>query len=91
MTKGILKSSKTLDKLHKAKLNRAPTNESHAKYKQFRNTYNQTKRTAKDMHYSNLFEEYKNDSKNLWPMLGRAGSKKDICQELIINNSHVMN
>ena len=59
MSKGLLKSSKTLNKLHKQKLNKDKTHPTHIKYLQYRNMYNKLKRETKLTYYDDLFKKYK--------------------------------
>ena len=61
--KGLLKSSKTLDKLYKKKLRQLQEHISHKQYKEYRNLYNTLKRAAKEDHYASLLNNYKHDIK----------------------------
>ncbi len=63
VTKGILKSSDTLDKLYMRKLKYPPEHENHTRYKKYRNLFNTIKRKMKQSHYSTLLETYKSDIK----------------------------
>jgi hypothetical protein len=64
VTKGILKSSKMLDKLFKAKLTRPDTHPCHVKYIKYRNLFNKIKKKSKLTHYANILQLYKDDIKN---------------------------
>ena len=79
VTKGLLQSSKTLDKLFHAKLKHSPTHNSHNKYIQYRNLFNKTKRVCKHTYYTNLLNLYKDDIKNTWKsirtLLGKSNDK----------------
>ena len=69
ITPGLLKSSKTLDKLHKAQLNKPKTHASHIKYTTFKSTYTKLKRKNKNDYYTNLLNNYKNDIRKTWKTL----------------------
>ncbi len=64
VTKGILKSSDTLDKLYMRKL-KYPWNTRaiYTRYKKYRNVFNTIKRNMKQFHYSTLLETHKSDIK----------------------------
>ncbi len=68
-TIGLLKSSKTLDKLYKKKLRQPLKHPSYKQYKEYRNLLNALKRTAKEDYYSNLLNNYKQDIKQTWKVL----------------------
>jgi len=52
ITKGLMNSSKTLDKLHRLKLKNPKTDPAHDKYVNYRNYFNKLKRTTKRQYYS---------------------------------------
>jgi hypothetical protein len=80
VTKGILKSSRHLDKLFKVKIKQPPEHISHANYIQYRNLYNKVKRISKQAYYATLLHTYKDDIKNTWKsirtLLGKSNDLK---------------
>ena len=95
MTKGLMKSSTTLNKLYKKCIKRSKEHPSYVRYIDYRNSYNQLKRTAKQIYYQELFEKYKGDIKNTWKLLnsliGRTKDKSSItssfnCNGKIVNH-----
>jgi len=95
MSKGLLKSSKTLNKLYKQKLNKDKTHPTHIKYLQYRNMYNKLKRETKLTYYDDLFKKYKNDIRKTWSVLnsliGRVNDKSTISDTFKINNCSITN
>ena len=79
MSKGLMKSSYKLDKLHVKSLKCPSIND---KYKEYRNIYNKLKRKAKFNYYNNIIESNKNNSAKLWKILnkiiGKTHNKKDL-------------
>ncbi len=65
ITKGIMKSSCTLDKLYKKKLTHPPGHATHLKYKEYRNKFNTLKRICKQLYYGEILNEYKNNLKDV--------------------------
>jgi hypothetical protein len=95
MTKGLMKSSKTLDKLHKQQIGKPVTDISHAKYIEFRKLYQKLKRKTKKNYYSELFDHYRNDVRRTWAnlnkLIGRNKNKSMPTETFIINNKHTSN
>ena len=93
MTRGLVKSSKTLNKLHKRRLGKSKTDALHDKFITFRNVYNKLKKTAKQEHYKNLFQKHKYDIKKTWrvinSLIGRTNDKSTISNTFKINNKTV--
>ena len=89
ITRGIMKSSYTLDKLYKKKLKHPPEHITHMKYKEYRNKFNMTKRICKQLYYGEILTEYKNNTKELWkhlrPIIGKTKNKTIICNEFFID------
>ena len=56
LSKGLLKSSNKLDKLHTKSL--CGSSETKEKYKKYRNLLNSLKRKAKQAYYNNIAEEF---------------------------------
>ena len=93
VTVGILKSSKNLDKLFRAKLNQPVGHASHAKYTQYRNLFNKIKRISKQTYYDELLQTYKGDIKNTWKsirtLIGRSNDKTTISNTFQVNDSTI--
>ena len=93
MTCGLIKYSKTLNKLHKRRLGKSKTDALHDKFITFRNVYNKLKKTAKQEHYKNLFQKHKYDIKKTWrvinSLIGRTNDKSTISNTFKINNKTV--
>ena len=75
MTNGLLKSSKTCNRLYKQQLGQSRNSTKYTKYAEYRNEYNRLKRHAKRSYYSIKIEEFRNDSKKLWGLINKAISK----------------
>ena len=80
MTKGLLKSSLKLDRLHIKSLRGNIL--SKQKYKEYRNMFNKLKRSAKQSYYHDIIENFKNDSNKLWhelnKIIGKTNNKRDL-------------
>ena len=61
-TKALQTSSKKLRRLYKQFISTKTPN-TQAQYIEYRNLYNKIRKIAKNMHYTQLFNEYKNDIK----------------------------
>jgi hypothetical protein len=75
MSKGLMKSSHTLNKLYRKCVGKQKTDESYLIYIAYRNCFNKLKQIAKVNYYSRLFNDFKNDSKNTWTILRRLISQ----------------
>ena len=93
ITKGIRKSSLTLDKLYKKKLRQPPEHLSHTKYRSYRNLINRVKRSAKQKYFSDLLEKHKNSIKHTWrvlkPIIGQTKDQNDISDNFMIDSTRV--
>lgn len=69
MSKGLMKSSRTLTKLHKKCVKKPKTDPSYTRYVDFRNLYNKLKRLAKCNFYEQRFDQCKSDLKQTWRLL----------------------
>ena len=69
MTRGLITSSRTLNKLHTKKRGKAKTHPANLKYVTYRNVYNCLKRKAKLKYYNNLFNEYQSNIKKTWDVI----------------------
>lgn len=67
-TKALQTSSKKLRHLYKQFIS-TTSPQAHARYTQYRNMYNKIRKAAKNMHFSKLFNEYKNDIKKTWNLI----------------------
>jgi len=72
MSKGILKSSQTKEKLYKKALKVEKTDQIYMDYLKYRNLFNSTKRRAKEHYYAKLLELSKNDIKRTWNIMKMA-------------------
>jgi hypothetical protein len=78
MTKGLMKSSHTMNKLYRKCSKKPKTDNSYIYYKTYRNVFNVTKNKAKTTYYTELFNNYKNDIKKTWILLrGLIGKQND--------------
>lgn len=86
MTPGLLKSSKTCDKLYKEQLGHAKDSTKHSKYTTYRNKFNSLKRAAKKEYYFQQISNFQNDSKKLWSILnkiiGKTRNKVDLPEKI---------
>ena len=71
MTKGLMKSSYTVSKLYKKCSKKPKDDPAHQTYIQYRNMYNNLKRTAKKRYYEERFNQFKYDIKNTWKLLNK--------------------
>ena len=69
VTTGMMKSSRTLDKLYKLSLKKPPTHPSVIEFKSYRNRLNRLKATMKQEYYHNLFSKYKKDITKSWEVM----------------------
>ena len=86
MTAGLLKSSKTCDRLYKSQLGVQKDDPKHIRYIQYRNNFNKSKRLAKQNFFKGMINNFKNNSKKLWMFLntvvGKARDKKCIPEKI---------
>ena len=68
ITSGFKKSIRKKNSLYKKFIN-SPTDENHAKFKQYRNKLNSLLRKSKKQYYSNTLEKSKSDIKQTWNIL----------------------
>lgn len=90
ITKGILKSSRTLDKLHKKKLSTSKTHPNNIRYVTYRNIYNRLKRFAKQLYYQQQLQTFQNDIRKTWRVLntliGKQNDKSHLADSFKIND-----
>ena len=65
MTKGLMKSSLTSNKLYRKCINKPKNHPAHIRYAKYRNIYYKVKQIAKTTCYANQLNTFKNDSKKL--------------------------
>ena len=82
MTKGLMKSSRTCDKMYSKVIGLNKESERFIRYKKYRNTYNSLKRKAKVTYYQEKIEQYYNDSRQLWKtlnvLIGKQSDKSSL-------------
>ena len=88
MTKGLIKSSSTCDKLFSKVVGLDKDSEKYTKYKQYRNLYNSLKRKAKVKYFRDKIEEHFYNSRKLWRtlniLIGKCNDKSCISDSFII-------
>lgn len=93
-TRALQISSKKLRKLYKHYIT-TKTTASHTNYIQYRNMYNKIRKAAKTLHFTNLFHEYRNNTKKTWQLInnltGRKQNTKSPTQTLTLSNAQVTN
>ncbi len=75
--------------LYKKKHKQPPGHATHLKYKVYRNKFNTSNRICKQLYYSEILNEYKNNLKDVWkhlrPIIGKLNNKTNICTEFFID------
>ena len=93
LTKGILKSSKTLKKRYRKKLKCPNKSEIDTKYKSYRNLLNKIKRKAKQSYFGDQLELHKNNSRETWKVLnrliGKQNDKSNVINKIIVNQEEI--
>jgi hypothetical protein len=69
ITKGLIISSQTLDKLYKLKINKTKTDINSINYINYRNIYNNLKRVTKRQYFSDQLDLYNTDIRKTWQTL----------------------
>jgi hypothetical protein len=91
MTPGLLKSSRTLNRLFKKSIGKPKHDPKHIEFVKYRNMYNTLKRITKRTHYADLFHKYQNDIRNTWKVLkslvGRNNDKSNISDQFKCTDS----
>lgn len=77
MTRGLMRSSNTLNKLYRKCCKKPKIHPTYVKYITYRNCYNKLKYVAKTKYYSELFYRYKNNIKETWKVLKTLISHKN--------------
>ena len=90
MTKGLLTSRSTKNKLHKILL-KDPTEQNLTKYKTYRNLFNLLVKRAKNLHYATQLNANKHNPKKTWDIFnkitGRGGQSTEDMIEIDINGT----
>ena len=81
VTKGILKSRKTKNKLYK-KFIKNPNERNESIYKTYRNKFNKIEKAAKKHYYNNKFNEHKGNLKYSWKLIKEILNKNKFKMEL---------
>ena len=81
VTKGILKSRKTKNKLYK-KFIKNPNEKNESIYKTYRNKFNKIKNAAKKYYYSKEFNEHKGNLRYSWKLIKEVINKNKVKMEL---------
>ena len=93
LTKGILKSSKTLKKLYRKKLKNPNSLSIQFKYKSYRNLLNKIKRKAKQSYLGSQLQLYKNNIRETWKILnnsiGKLNDKSNIIDKITVNQEEI--
>jgi len=90
ITRGLLHSIKTRDKLFKTCIEKPRDSLEYQKYLKYRNVLNNLRRISKQNYFGNLLNEYKHDIRKTWNVLntiiGRNNDKSSISDNFIIDN-----
>jgi hypothetical protein len=93
MSRGLLTSSRTLNKMHTKKIGKDKTHAHFIKFTKYRNIYNRLKRLAKLKYYDELLQMYKYNTRKTWgvinSLIGRTNDKSTISDTFKINNISV--
>jgi hypothetical protein len=93
MSRGLLTSSRTLNKMHTKKIGKDKTHAYFIKFTKYRNIYNRLKRLAKLKYYDELLQMYKYNTRKTWgvinSLIGRTNDKSTISDTFKINNISV--
>lgn len=95
MTKGLMKSSRILNKLYRKCANKPRTHSAYIRYIDYRNTYNTLKRTVRQNYYRDLFDKYKTDIKRTWKLMnsliGKENDKSTVQNTFKLDNKILNN
>ena len=94
ITRGLIKSSKTKEKLYK-KFIKKPTRNNEQNYKKYRNKLNHLTRIAKKNYYCKKFCQAQNDIKSTWKtinqLLDKQKSKSSLPRSFLNDNNEEIN
>ena len=76
MTKELMKSFLTSNKLYRKCISKPKTHPAHIRYAKYRNIYNKLKQIAKTTYYANQLNTFKNDSKKTMEFTKKYDWKK---------------
>ena len=89
MSNGLLKSSRTRDKLYKKCLGKSKKDKIYVQYVTYRNIFNSLKRTAKEAYYTKLLDKHKCDIRKTWKtinsIIGRTRDKSSLSDIFVVN------
>lgn len=89
MTKGLIKSGRTEQKLFRKQIGLAKNHPSHVKFIKYRNMYNSLKRRAKHEYYTEVLEKHKTDIRQTWrelnKLLGKSNDKTTVIKNIDID------
>ena len=95
MTPGLMKSSRTRNKLYKKSIGQIKSHIYHTTYIQYRNAHNKLKRYARYSYYRDLLEKHRSDIRKTWnitnSVIGRTRNKSSIPDTFMINNKSESN
>lgn len=93
ITRGLLKSIKTRDKLFKTCIGKPRDSTAYQKYLKYRNALNSLRRVSKQNYFGHLLNEYRHDIRKTWKVLntiiGRNNDKHSISDNFLIDNISV--
>ena len=90
VTKGIMKSSHSLDKLYRKSLTKSKDHPVNAAFRTYRNKFNKLKKIAKQNYYHDLFNKYKTNARKTWEVMrsiiNKNNDKSNISDTFKIGN-----
>lgn len=95
VTRGLIASSRTLNKLYRKKMGKDKKNLHYEKFINYRNMYNKLKRLTKQKYYDDLLSKYQHNIRKTWgiinSLIGRTNDKGTISEIFKINNIAINN
>ena len=93
MTKGLMKSSKLLQKKYRKQIKLRKDHPCHEHYVNYRNVFNRLKRKAKQLYYAQILNDNKSNLKKTWQILnsviGKVNDKSNLMHEFHMDNKLV--
>ncbi len=91
ITKGIIKSSKTLDNLYMKTLYKPKHHAAHYQFRTYRNKFNKLKKKLKQNYYHDLFVKYDKDIRKSWEVMRmiikKTNDKTAISDTFMLNDT----
>ncbi len=91
MTKGLMKSSRTLDNLYKKCCGKPKNDIAFTKYADYKRVFQRLKRNTKYNYYTKLLNDYKNDIRRMWStinnVIGRKKKKYALSDSFVIDGT----